>query len=184
MKTKLCKEQFTDKINEVVKNRKALKKFFDTTFKKLLKEYDGKQLNKRFKDALNAELKKVSPKMFISFDKARKCSCSNYPNNYLVFVMLDYNDEYFIPLRINIVLDYCGTDSLRICADLSLTEKYSISWYDDFNADTMILKDAVKNYDKYIKVTEKMEAAIRDFNDINLCFRNNIVKAWLPDILC
>jgi hypothetical protein len=184
MKTKLNKEQFTEKINEVVKNRKALKKFFDTTFKKLLKEYDGKQLNKRFKDTLNAELKKVSPKMFVSFDKEIKQSYSNYPNKYMVYVKLDYDDIYSNPLQTNIVLDYCGTNTLRICADLSLTEKYTIFWYNDFDDDTTYLKDAVKNYDKYMKVTDKMVEVINEFDDINFYFRRNVDRAWLPFIHC
>ena len=187
MKTKLNKEQFAERVEIVISHRKALRKFFDTTFQELLAKYDGKQLNKRFKDELDAELKKISPLMFAKFEGETKSQYSNYPNNYIVCVNLCYRLEQFNytsceSLLTNIVLDFNSTNTLRINAKMSQNEKYSLAWSQSFDKYTAEIKDAAKKFDKYFKLAEKMEAVIKEYNSMNSYFRMNIDRNYLPYI--
>lgn len=187
MKTKLNKEQFAERVEIVISHRKALRKFFDTTFQELLAKYDGKQLNKRFKDELDAELKKISPLMFAQFEGETKSQYSNYPSNYTVCVNLCYRFEQFNyvdceSLHTNIVLDFNSTNTLRINAKMSQNEKYTVAWAQNFDKDTAEIKDAAKKFNKYLKVAEKMEAAVKEYESINFYFRMNIDRNYLPHI--
>lgn len=184
MKQREEKQVFIKTLQKELKNREALRQFFNTTFKDILRRFDGKVYNKRFDTALNEALKAVSPMMYAKCDIKNRNRYSNFPDNNLLEVVLyvrnsehNYNDtEAFYT---NVVLSSDLNYNLRIDADKSQMEKYTAVWAENFDKETETRKEIIKNYNKLMKISEQMEKAVKAYNDLPHRFRQNIDLCYL-----
>ena len=74
----------------------------------------------------------------------------------------------------NIVLDTDSNYNLRINAEKSKNEKFTIAWYEGFCNTTEENKSILKGYDKFLKVAEKIQNEISKYKDLPFRFRQNI----------
>jgi len=172
MRTTKEKSEFIKTLKQEIKNREALRRFFDTDFQNLLQRFDGKVYNKRFDTALNEALKAVSPLMWAKCELRGRNSYSNFPQNNLLEVVLYFQKESFYT---NVVLRY----NLRISSEDSKSEKYTIVWAENFDKETEEEKGIITAYAKYLKMAEQMEKAVKAYNDLPHKFREHIDTKFL-----
>ena len=184
MKTRQNKGDFFSTLKSEISHRETLRTFFDTTYQELLKKYDGKVYNKRFDTALNDALKAVSPLMWAKCELQSRNSYSNYKDNNLVQVVINfrnsshnYNDNE--SLYTNIVLVTDANYNLRISAEDSGKERYTLAWLGNFDRETETRKAILKDYDKYLRMAEKMVEAVKTYNELPHRFRENIDTQYL-----
>ena len=184
MKQREEKQVFIKTLQKEIRNRETLRQFFNTTFQDILKRFDGKVYNKRFDTALNEALKAVSPLMYAKCDVKSRNIYSNFPDNNVLEVVLsvrnsehNYNNvESFIT---NVVLSSDSNYNLRIDAEKSQAEKYTVVWAENFYKETETRNEIIKNYNKLMKVSEQMEKAVKAYNDLPHRFRQNIDLCYL-----
>lgn len=171
------KSEFLNELKTEIKNAELLTVVFNTTFQDVLNAFDGKVYNKRFINALNDKLKEVSPLLYAAEDgEPRKDSYSNYKDDKILHIKLlcrfdawNYTRNQII--YTNLVL---SSSSYRIDAQKSRTEKYTISWFENFRSSIDEKKGVIKCYDKYIKMAAKLSGIIDDFGKLPIDFRKNI----------
>ena len=86
---------FIDTIKKEIENRNFLREFLNTTYKDVLKAFDGKVYNKRFGKALFAELQKVNPLASCDCEIQSPSTYSNFPNNNTVRVEIKMRNEKY-----------------------------------------------------------------------------------------
>lgn len=184
MRTRQEKQAFINALNTEISNRETIRQFFNTTFQDLLKRFDGKVYNKRFDTALNDALKAVSPLMWAKCELQSRNSYSNNKDNNFVQVVINfrnsshnYNDNE--SLYTNIVLVTDANYNLRISAEDSGKERYTLAWLESFDKGTEEKRNAIKMYDKYFKVAEEMEKAVKAYNELPCRFREHIDTNYL-----
>lgn len=180
----LSKEEFINRVSVDIKHREQLRKFFDTTFVEVVKRFDGKVYNARVAKAINEALQAVNPLFWAECEMKSRESYSNYPNNNYVEVVLkarreshNYQDYQTLYTKIMLVAD--DNYNLRVSVDMSKNEKYVIAWAESFDVTTNEMKESVKKYDKFCKVTQKVADAISEFSELPQTFRNNIAFNYL-----
>jgi len=184
MRTKQDKSEFLKALKNEIKNREALRKFFDTTFQELLISFDGKVYNKRFDNALNEALKAVSPLMRAKCELKSRNIYSNFSQNNTVNVALNYrnSESNYLDNEIfytNIVLTTDQNYNLRISANDSKSENYTIAWAKNFDKETETRKGIIKQYDKFLKVANHVEKAMKEYNDLPHRFREHMDTNYL-----
>ena len=184
MKTRQNKCDFFSTLKSEISHRETLRTFFDTTYQELLKKFDGKVYNKRFETALNDALKSVSPLMWCRCEQKGHDSYSNFPNCPRVEVQISYrntpgnytdNENLFSV----IVLNYDANYNQRINAADSMREKYTLGHCVNFDKETETRKAILKDYDKYLRMAEKMVEAVKTYNELPHRFRENIDTQYL-----
>lgn len=173
------KTAFIKRLTNEIRNRETLREVYNTVFLPMVAKFNGKVYNKRFDNALNEELKKVSPLMFAKCEQKSPSSYSNFKESWTVQVVLscynekgNYSDKE--SLYTNVVLDCSDGYTLRINAEKSKEETYTIAWGDNFDKETAEEKEILTNYNKYLKVAQKVFDAIEVFKDLPYRFRQNI----------
>lgn len=182
METKKNKTEFIATLKNEISNRETLREFYNTVFQELLKKFDGKVYNKRFETALNDALKAVSPSMWCRCEQQGRDSYSNFPDCPRVQIILSYRNTNYTDnesFYTNIVLNYDPNYNARINAEDSAREKYTIAWAANFDKTTEEEKTILKNYDKYLKVADKMAEAVANYNKLPARFRENIYKNYI-----
>ena len=184
MRTTKEKSEFIKTLKQEIKNREALRRFFDADFQNLLQRFDGKVYNKRFDTALNEALKAVSPLMWAKCELRSRNSYSNFPQNNLLEVVLyfrkdEYNHNQKESFYTNVVLRTDDNYNLRISAEDSKSEKYTIVCAENFDKETEEEKGIITAYAKYLKMAEQMEKAVKAYNDLPHKFREHIDTQYL-----
>lgn len=178
MRQRQKKEVFINTLKKEILVREMLIKFFNTTFNDVVKSFDGKVYNKRFDNALNQALRAVSPAFSATCTQKAPDSYSNYKNMYVEVILEGRTDLYDYTkkeqLYTKIMLDRDENYNQRINANIGKDEKYVVSWYNNFVENTKEIQTAIKDYDKYIKVAQKVADAIDSFKNLPFRFRQNI----------
>ena len=185
MNTHKDKKSFLATLKMQIEHREELRKFYENQWGELLKKWDGKVYNKRFRDDVDEELKKVSPRMSAEF-KEPNCrdSYSNMNGKPMIEVKLRYQNEQYNytdheQLWTRVVCHYDDNWNIRISAEDTPKETYVKNWFENFAKDTEEHKSVLDNYDKYMKVAEKMEQAVKMYNELPYRFRLNIDTRWI-----
>lgn len=169
------KTVFITRVKDEINTRELLREVFNKTFQDVLNKFNGKVYNRRFDKALEDGLKSIDGRLFVTSEQKGGDSYSNFSSCNRVEVRIsclynagNYSDraEFWTV----VILDGDG----RINAENSRKEKYTISWADNFDKTTEEMRQAVKNYDKYIKVAQKISDAIDEFKELPFRFRQNI----------
>ena len=176
MRTKQNKVDFINTLKTELKHREMLADFYNTKFWAIVEKFNGKVYNKRFLTTLNEEMQKVNVLLSAKFENQSRNVYSNYKENIIVTIILccrfdkfNYQDKE--NLYVNIVLDF---GEMRINAEKSKNEKYTIAWYENFVKTTEENKSIIKGYDKFLKVAEKIQNEISKYKDLPFRFRQNI----------
>ena len=181
MRTNETKQEIIARLKKEIENRKSLRAFYENEWPMLLKKWDGKVFNKRFKDAVEEELRKISPLMYAKFTEqgVGHNSYSNINDKPIVQMIVcfrnslsNYNDRE--ELYTNIVCRYDDNFNSRISAEDTPTEHFTIVWFENFNEETENEEGIIENYDKYMEVAEQMEQAVKAYNDLPYRFRANM----------
>lgn len=184
MRTRQEKGDFFATLKHEIKNRETLRQFFNTTFQNVLNTFNGKVYNKRFETALQDAMQKVSPLMWAKCSIQSRSSYSNFPDSNTVQIEMrfrnsqtNYTDtENFYT---NIVLKSDDKYNLRIDAESSRKERFTIAWAENFDKETEQEKEILKKYDKFLKVAEAMEKVVEEYNDLPQRFRQNMCTKYI-----
>lgn len=184
MRTRQEKGDFISTLKHEIKNRETLRQFFNTTFQDVLNTFNGKVYNKRFDTALQDAMQKKSSLMWAKCELKSRNSYSNFPDCNTVQIEIiirntptNYtNTESFYT---NIVLKSDDNYNLRIDAESSREEKYTIAWAENFDKETETEREILKKYDKFLKIAEAMEKAVKEYNDIPQRFRQNMETGYM-----
>ena len=184
MRENMEKTQFLSNLKKEIEHRKMIATFFDTTFKELLKKWDGKVMNKRFKDALGDELKKVSELLYAKFKEQNILNqYSNYngrPAFECIIVChiapMNYVDNE--ELYTKVVCKYDDNFNPRIDAEATLDEECVKKWYENFVSETHVEELIIDQYDEYKKIADSMDSAVTAYNNLPYKFRENMDKNY------
>ena len=164
MRTNKTKAEFLAENRINVQARKDLLKLYDTIFLPVLDQFNGKVYNARFIKAVSAKL----PEGFYIKEENRNPYAHTVELKiYCKMSQYNYNERASHIFNIVLVDD-------RIDANLSKVEKYTVAWRESMVKNTAEYIDAAKNYDKYLKMAEKLEALTKEFNSIPYPFRRNL----------
>ena len=177
MREKVTKSDFINKLHTEIEHREMIAKAYKTAFQEVLNSFDGKVYNKRFINALNDKLQAINPLLSAREERGtHRNSYSNYPNLFCVEVVItcrfdkfNYSEKEYLYTNIIVV-----PETYRIDMEKSKTEKYAISWYNNFCKTTEEKKQVIKNYSKYAKVAQKVADAINVYKELPADFRRNI----------
>lgn len=177
MREKMNKNELINKIRTQIEHREMMAQTFNTAFQDVLNSFDGKVYNKRFVNALHEKLQAINPLMGAKENHGtQRDSYSNYKDLFIVEIEIfcnlsKYNYTEKEKLITNIVVI---PSTYRIDAEKSKNEKYTLIWFENFNKHTEEKKQVVKNYDKMLKVAQKVADAIKEFKELPTDFRENI----------
>lgn len=173
--TNMTYEQFEDRIRRQNKSQEELLKAYEKVFLPLLKKWDGKVYNKRFRTAIEQELEAQG------YGKLSKIYVSEESQNHEEVTLVlkqhvmpgNYNDIERV--YIQLIVKYVD-GNYRISEADTISNERGQAWLNNARENITERKKAVKNYKKYMKQAEQLQAAIKAYNELPHCFRENIIK--------
>lgn len=155
------KEEFIAYTRQRIGMREQVLKGYNNVVSAAIKKFDGKVLNKRFWDYLNAELAKVS--------RCYQVFTGTYVHHAYELRYkaqeFDYND--FEAMRFIVFTD----DNKRI--DATKSAEMTAKWLEGFNDATIDRQESIDYYDEYMKVATALDAAVKAYNALPFPFRRN-----------
>lgn len=144
---------------------KILYSFYENEWKALVKKWDGKIYNKRFRDAVTNALKEKNPLMFMSeeysFSKEeKKISLSSQVSEF------NYNTEETFCLNLFL------TEDGRIDAEKTLSGNDNRA--EAFQNNMEVMCDTIQHYYVYMEEVQRLYEAILGYNKLPYMFRQNI----------
>lgn len=155
------KEEFIAYTRQRIGMREQVLKGYNNVVSAAIKKFDGKVLNKRFWDYLNAELAKVS-RCYQVFTGTYVQHA--YELRYKV-QEFDYND--FEAIRFIVFTN----DNKRI--DATKSAEMTAKWLEGFDEGTTARQESVDNYDEYMKIATALDNAVKAYNTLPFPFRRN-----------
>ena len=153
-----------------INNRIQLRKLYDTKFLPLLAKFNGKVYNARFSHELHKQLQEIDPLLF--------CKVESQNDKEITLTLNKYNKQYNYTdresLYLKIVCDCPDGYTYRINEEKTKADQLAAVWLQNFDKYTEEKRTAAKNFDKFLKVANKMEAAIKEFNALPQDFRKII----------
>jgi len=174
------KEEMLADLKKVVEKRNELERFYETKWQELLTAWDGKVLNKRFKDAVQKAMEDVSPLMRVFFSELKHTGCIGEQNRKPYFEVRlqnqkeQYNYNDVEQLWTIVGCQYDANFNVRISKEESQSHNLTIAWRENFSKDTEEMSTIFDNYDQYLEVVEAVDAAIVAYNKLPYRFRSGI----------
>lgn len=173
--TNMTYEQFEERIRRQNKSQEELLKAYEKVFLPLLKKWDGKVYNRRFRTAIEQELEAQGfgnlSKIYVSEESQHHEEVTLVLKQYLV--PGDWN-RYEV-LYIQLIVKY-DDGNYRISEADTISNERGQAWLNNARENIAERKKAVKNWKKYMKQAEQLQAAIKAYNELPHCFRENIIK--------
>ena len=164
--TKLTYEQFKQRVRKENEYSEELLQVYENVYLPLLKKWDGKVYNKRFRTALEQEIKAQG---YGKTDEIHVKQESWHDGDVTLVIYYRYHGSLYVRLSIR-YSDY----NYRISEADSLADKRGKNLIDNARKDIEECKDAVKNWKKYMRQAEKLQEAINAYNSLPYCFRENV----------
>jgi hypothetical protein len=166
MRTNKTKEEFINDLQTRIETRKDVLNIYENLFLPLLKKFDGKVFNKRFKTQF-AELLKANNienvllrDMNLSFTNCRyTLDKQNYKFNYS-----DVESLYF---------QFVLSDG-RIDFEATISNEENTRNLNQFKNSITSYERCINNYDKYMEIAKETEEKINEFNNMHYLFRQNV----------
>jgi len=155
------KEEFIAYTRQRIGMREQVLKGYNNVVSAAIKKFDGKVLNKRFWDYLNAELAKVS-RCYQVFTGTYVHHAYELRYKAQEFDYTDYEDMRFIVFT---------DDNKRI--DATKSAEMTAKCIEGFNNNTTYLQESVDHYDEYMKVATALDNAVKAYNALPFPFRRN-----------
>lgn len=166
MRTNTTKEEFINDLQTRIETRKDVLNIYENLFLPLLKKFDGKVFNKKFRVQFAELLEENNIKnvllrdMNLSFANCRyTLDKQNYKFNYS-----DVESLYF---------QFVLSDG-RIDFEATISNEENIRNLNQFKNGITSYERCINNYDKYIEIAKETEEKIKEFNDMHYLFRQNI----------
>lgn len=184
IRTNQSKEEMLADLKIVVEKRNELVRFYETKWQELLTAWDGKVLNKRFKDAVQKAMEEFSPLMRANFSELKHTGCIGEQNRKPYFEVqfqnqkerYNYNDKE--ELWTIVGCRYDSNYNIRISKEESQSHNLTIAWREGFSKDTEEMSTIFDNYDKYLEVVEAADAAVIAYGKLPYRFRRGINTSW------
>ena len=167
MRTKSTKEEFINETNERIAMRETLCDFYYNTYLPTLKKFNGKVYNVRFIKALRESVSEnklfsISERKYNEGIEIRlRRHDWNYTDYETLYVKCNLNNEGRI--------DYEGT----------INDEINNAWISNFKEYTNEYRQSIERYDEYMKVAEKLEKVLDEYNKLPHTFRNNLETSWM-----
>lgn len=165
MRTNKTKDEFINDIKVRIKTRKDILNIYENLFLPLLKKFDGKVFNKRFR---------------LQF--AELLEANNIENVLLRDRNLSFTNGYVLDKQ-NYKFNYSDVESLyfqfvlsdgRIDFDATISNEENIRELKHFKNGLTSYENCINNYDKYMEIAKETEEKIKEFNDMHYLFRQNV----------
>lgn len=184
IRMKQSKEEMLANLKIVVEKRNELVKFYETKWQELLTAWDGKVMNKRFKDAVQKAMEEFSPLMRVDFSELKHTGYIGEQDRKPYFEVqlqnrkeqYNYNDKE--QLWTIVGCQYDANYNVRISKEESQSHKMTVAWRENFSKDTEEISTIFDNYDQYLEIVEKADAAIVEYNNLPCRFRWGIDTQW------
>jgi len=173
--TNMTYEQFEERVFRQNKSQEELLQAYEKVFLPLLKKWDGKVYNKRFRTVIEDQLKaqgygKLS-KIYVSEESRYHEEVTLVLKQYLMPGNLNNCEVLYIQL----IVKY-DNGNYRISEADTISSKRGQAWLNNARENIAERKKAVKNWKKYMKQAEQLQTAIKAYNELPHCFRENIIK--------
>lgn len=174
------KEEMLADLKIVVEKRNELVRFYETKWQELLTAWDGKVLNKRFRDAVQKAMEEVSPLMRAGFSELKHTGYIGEQNRKPYFEVQfqnqkeRYNYDNKEELWTIVGCRYDSNYNVRISKEESQSHNLTIAWRENFQKDTEEMSTIFDNYDQYLEVVEAADAAVIAYNELPYRFRRGI----------
>lgn len=175
IKTNLTYEQFKEKTCKQNECQAELLQVYENVIKPLLKKWDGKVYNKRFRTAIEQEIESQG------YGKTNKIYLSeqNWYHDEVTLVLQQYptpgkwseSEQLYFMLIVKYI-----DGNYRISEAETISNKTGQVWLNNARENIEERNEAVKNWKKYMKQAEQLQAAIKAYNEIPYSFRQNIAK--------
>jgi hypothetical protein len=165
--THRTKADYINNLKNRIAMREALLKAYNEVYPAILKEFNGKVLNKRFWDTLQERLQAINQNLWVK----KEIGIKNCFEIHMRRNRFDYGD--YENVRCMLIV---GEDK-RINADAGQTEQAQI--LTAFAKGTDKYHDAINHYDQYMAVANALEAACKAYNALPYTFTENIPKCYL-----
>jgi hypothetical protein len=162
--TKLTYEEFKQRVRKENEYSEELLQVYEKVYLPLLKKWDGKVYNKRFRTALEQEIKAQG---YGKTDEIYVRQESWHDGDVTLVIYHRYHGSLYVRLSIR-YSDY----NYRISEADSLADERGKNLINNARRDIEERKDAVKNWKKYMRQAEKLQEAINAYNSLPYCFRN------------
>lgn len=184
IRMKQSKEEMLADLKIVVEKRNELVKFYETKWQELLTAWDGKVMNKRFRDAVQKAMEEFSPLMRVDFSELKHTGYIGEQDRKPYFEVqlqnrkeqYNYNDKEQLWTIVGCRYDL--NYNVRISKEESQSHKLTASWRESFSKDTEEMSTIFDNYDQYLEVVEKADAAIVAYNKLPCRFRWGIDTSY------
>lgn len=168
-------EQFEERIRRQNKSQEELLAAYEKVFLPLLKKWDGKVYNKRFRTAIEEGLTEQGygklSKIYVSQENQYHEEVTLVLQQYPVPGKWNESEQLYIQLIVKYV-----EGNYRISEAETISNERGQAWLKNARENITERKKAVKNWKKYMKQVEQLQAAIKAYNELPHCFRENIVK--------
>lgn len=160
------KEEFIAYTRQRIGMREQVLKGYNNVVSAAIKKFDGKVLNKRFWDYLNAELAKVS--------RCYQVFTGTYVEHAyeLRYKAQEFDYNNFEAMRFIVFTD----DNKRI--DATKSAEMTAKWLEGFDEGTATRQESVDNYDEYMQVATALDAAVKAYNALPFPFRRNFTNNY------
>lgn len=168
MRTRKTKQEFINDMQKRIEIRKTILSFVENVyFPMMALKFDGKVYNVRFIKALNEEAKKINELMSVSEGYG-----SDEIKIQLRLNQWNYNDYEAILLKLRF-------KDGRIDYDATVNDEVGKMWIEGFKSTIDEYQKSIDNYDDYMKVFEKLEEALKEYNDLPHSFRGHLDTSWM-----
>ena len=169
LRERQTKEEFVKETTKRIELRKSILDFVNNVYFPLMKEkFDGKVYNKRFINALREKAEEINPLFSV------KEKVYDHIEIQLRLKPWNYNEYESMYVKCNLTSDG------RIDYESTINDKMGQNWLDSFAAYCDEYQAAIDNYDEYLKAAERMEQAVREYNEtIPFAFRKNMDTTYI-----
>ena len=166
MRANKTKEEFINDLQTRIETRKDVLNIYENLFLPLLKKFDGKVFNKRFKTQFAELLKENKMENVLLRDRN-----------------LSFSNCFYVLEKQNYKFNYSDVESLyfqfvlkdgRIDYESTVNQGDNMRHLKYFENDLKDYKNCINNYDKYMDIAKETEEKIKEFNDMHYLFRQNI----------
>lgn len=173
VRTNETRDKFAKRIE---RENKAIRELLDIrqrVYIPLLKKWDGKVYNKRFRTAIEDAIKEAG----IYVETYVKESRQHHEEVELHFYQYPEKGNYCHQELLMVMLRVrYDNGNYRISEADTLADHYFTVWADNAEKDIRENEQAINYYEDYMEVASNMEKAINAFNELPFAFRSNISK--------
>lgn len=167
MNTKKSKGDFINEMKQRIEKRNKLLDFYKNVFLPTLKKFDGKVYNIRFIKALREQTEGNNLWWVTERSNSGEIEIRLRMDNF------NYNDYEALWTKCLLNKDY------RIDYEKSVGDYYAKAWLENFKEGIEGYQDTIDNYDKYMKVAENLDNALKEYNKIPHKFRGHLDTSYM-----